>query len=659
MPNYNPNSTDYVHSYEPNTNDLVMAMDYDANGKPAIRVLSNIQGDITIEGDVNIPGTITVNSTPEDPVHNHITEVGTSGILTTPYLPVGGTVTIQDGGNSITVDGSVSVSNFPTTQTVDGTVTIQDGGNSITVDGSVSATVSGTVSVDNFPSTQTVDGTVTIQDGGNSITVDGNVSVSNFPASQTVDGTVNIGTMPDVTINQPVAVTDNGGSLTVDGSVSATVSGTVSVDNFPSTQTVDGTVDIGNEVAINDGGNSITVDGTVGITGPVNVNASFNATNYDAFGRLRVSNPVTLFDSQNRYIDGEQFSSDNSGSGSVTYNANSSNFTLSVSGNGDEVIRQAKRVNLYQPGKSLLIMNTFAFNTPTATLRQRVGYFTAQNGIFLEADGTTVYIVKRSYTSGIAVDTRIAQSNWNGDIFNGAGASGITLDVSKTQILWTDIEWLGVGSVRVGFVINGVFYIAHTFHHANTETDVYMTTASLNCRYEITSTGASGSMRQICSTVISEGGYAPAPRQSHIGNGTAEKRLSNAGTLYPLATIRLDPAALDAVVVPAQIDFLSVDVRYGEVRLVENATLTDASFSNSISSIVETDTNATAMSGGEVVFSALWASRSTLTFTEEIRKRLQLAREADGTPITLTFAAASNSSNTDVLYKFGWEELSN
>jgi hypothetical protein len=504
----------------------------------------------------------------------------------------------------------------------------------------------------------------------------------------TIDGTV--------TVNQPIAVTDNGGSLTVDGSVSATVSGTVSVDNFPATQTVDGTVsidnfpatqtvdgtvNIGNEVSINDGGNSITVDGTVGVTGDVNVTqgttpwvvsgnvnatisggigeVSLPATQTDAFGRLRVSNPVTLFDSQNRYVDGEQFSSDNSGSGSVTYNPNSSNFTLSVSGNGDEVIRQAKRVTLYQPGKSLLILNTFAFNTPTANLRQRVGYFTAQNGIFLEADGTDIYIVKRSYTSGSAVDTRIAQSSWNGDTFDGAGASGITLDVSKTQILWTDIEWLGVGSVRVGFVINGVFYIAHTFHHANSLTDVYMTTATLNCRYEITSTGASGSMRQICSTVISEGGYAPTPPIFSIGNGTVEKRLSNADTLYPLATIRLDPNYPDAVVMPSQIDFLSVDVRYGEVQIVEGATLTGASFNNSVSNIVETDTSATAMSDGTTVFSTLWASRSEIEFTEAIKKRLQLAREADGTPITLTFAAASNSGNTDILYKFGWEELSN
>ena len=476
-------------------------------------------------------------------------------------------------------------------------------------------------------------------------------------------GNANI-TVGNVGINSLGNVDISGNTLPVSGNVIIdAVTGNVNVTQGTDPWIVSGNVNanITNaNIEVTQGTDPWVVSGnvTATISGGVG-EISFPATQLDAFGRLRVSNPVTIFDAQNRYVDGEQFSSDNSGSGSVTYNINSSNFTLSVSGNGDEVIRQAKRVTLYQPGKSLLIMNTFAFNAPTLNLRQRVGYFTAQNGIFLEADGTTINIVKRSYTSGSAVDTKVAQASWNGDTFNGAGASGITLDVSKTQILWTDIEWLGVGSVRVGFVINGVFYIAHTFHHANSLTDVYMTTASLNCRYEITSTGAAGSMRQICSTVISEGGYSPTPPIRSVSNGTVEKRLSSADTLYPLATIRLDPNTPDCVVMPAQIDFLSTDVRYGEIQLVEGATLTGASFNNNESTTVETDTSATAMSGGNRVYSALWASRVALNLEDTVKKRLQLSREADGTPITLTFAAASTGVNTDILWQFGWEELSN
>jgi hypothetical protein len=38
MPNLNPNSTNYVHTHEPNTNDLVQAMDYDPYGRPVLRI---------------------------------------------------------------------------------------------------------------------------------------------------------------------------------------------------------------------------------------------------------------------------------------------------------------------------------------------------------------------------------------------------------------------------------------------------------------------------------------------------------------------------------------------------------------------------------------------------------------------------------------------
>ena len=48
---------------------------------------------ITVIGNTNIIDTVTVNSTPEDPVHNHITEVGTSGVLAVPYMPIQGNVT--------------------------------------------------------------------------------------------------------------------------------------------------------------------------------------------------------------------------------------------------------------------------------------------------------------------------------------------------------------------------------------------------------------------------------------------------------------------------------------------------------------------------------------------------------------------------------------
>lgn len=387
-------------------------------------------------------------------------------------------------------------------------------------------------------------------------------------------------------------------------------------------------------------------------------------TGTDAFGRTRISMPFTLFDSQNRYLDGGQFATKTVSGGSVTYDANSSSFALTVTGaNSASVIRQCRTVQLYQPGKSLMVMNTFAMGTLQAGLRQRVGYFTSGNGVYFEADGDDLYMVIRSSVTGSPLNNRVAQADWNQDPMDGTGPSGITIDPTKTQIFWTDIEWLGVGSVRVGFVINGIFYICHVFNHANTETNVYMTTATLNCRLEITNTTATSgaTMRQICSTVISEGGYNPITNLKYVSNGTNTYKVPVANVRTNLASIKLNSAYPDAVVTAAQIDLLLIDVRYGEYQLVLNASnaIANTSWANVNNSVVQTNEDRFEIGDGTVVYSGLSSSRDEVEINEEVRRRLQLGRDVDGVSDTLTLCVSYTQNNGDVLYKFGWEEVSN
>ena len=465
-------------------------------------------------------------------------------------------------------------------------------------------------------------------------------------------------------ITQALALDETSGNVYVRtdanisiGNVTLGNIGITSFGNIPITgNTLPVTIDNAN-IEVTQGTNPWVVSGTV--------TSSLGGTNLDAFGRLRVSNPVTLFDSQNRYIDGEQFSSITATGGNVVYVANESSFNLNVSAaSGSSVIRQSKTVQAYQPGKSLLTMNTFAMATLKANLRQRVGYFTADNGIYFEANGTSLFLVIRSSTTGVVVEERIAQASWNGDTLNGAGSSGITLDPTLTQIFWCDIEWLGVGNVRAGFVINGQFIVCHTFQHANQpgNTTVYMTTATLNPRYEITNTGATSgnsTMKQICSTVISEGGFTPSTKIGYVTNNTTATRVSSANTVTSLCSIRLNPAYPDAVVIPAQVDLLLLDVRYGQFQIIENATIANASFSNVAGSVVQSAIHTDTITDGTVVYAGLTSSRDEVEIGDDIKKRLQLWRYANGTPSTLTLAVAYTASNADLLYKFGWEELTN
>jgi hypothetical protein len=324
-------------------------------------------------------------------------------------------------------------------------------------------------------------------------------------------------------------------------------------------------------------------------------------TSVDAFGRFRVSEPFTLFDSQNRYAEDDQFSSSTTGAGStVTFATNESSVNLNVGTvSGGKTVRQTFRRMPYQPGKSMLILATFCMNVAKANLRQRIGYFDENNGIYLEQNGTSEpSFTIRTNTSGTPVDTNTAsQSSWNGDKLDGTGPSGLTLDLTTVQIFWTDLEWLGVGNVRCGFVINGQLIVCHTFQCANQtgKTKVYMETAILPVRYEIENTdttATSSTLKQICSTVISEGGYQQTVQD------TIARRTAILGTIsttfLPLVSIRLKSTSAGAVVLLNRVNVLPTTNQSYEICIMKNSTLTGASWT-SLSSNMEYDVTATAM----------------------------------------------------------------
>jgi len=388
----------------------------------------------------------------------------------------------------------------------------------------------------------------------------------------------------------------------------------------------------------------------------------------DAFGRQRVAEPFTLFDSAQRYTNRpEQWETRLVGAGGSVYVVNQSLSELTVTNaSGDKVTRESKRVFSYQPGKSLQVMASFAFDEGQTGLAQRVGYFNDQNGIFVTNKNGINYIVKRSYITGSAVDTEIAQSNWNVDKLDGTTATGIVLDLTKTQILFMDIEWLGVGQVRVGFVINGNFYLAHAFQHANVIDTTYITTATLPVRYEIenlSTTVASSAMKQICATVISEGGYQVRGRPFSAGRPvTSAMNLATAGTFYPLVSIRLNSSYLDAVAVIKNISMLGI-ANNGRMqyKLVADATITGGSWTNFNGSLVQYNISAASMSGGVALISGYVGINNQSGQTIALDPgafQFQLERNGlAGTAITYTLAVTAAADNDDALGSIDWEEF--
>ena len=398
-----------------------------------------------------------------------------------------------------------------------------------------------------------------------------------------------------------------------------------------------------------------------------------NTPNIDAFGRLRVSNPFTLFDSSHRFDDNELWSTGTATGGTATFNAAQGLVDLAVTAaSGSEVVRETTKVFSYQPGKSLLVLSTFVMSAAKTNLRQRVGYYGANNGYYLELNNTTVSFVERSFVTGAVVNTPVAQSSWNVDPMDGSGPSGITLDLTKSQILFMDLEWLGVGTVRIGFVINGNFYVCHKFHHANLIATTYITTASLPLRYEITNTGATSgasTLKQICSTVLSEGGYQLNGLQQAIGLPvTTPKNLAVAGTFYPVVSIRLktSPDRLDGIAICTAISVIATSSGNYNWQVRASGTTTGGTWvSAGAGASVDYNITGASFTGGRILASGFFSVSNQGSTQVDILKealfKTQLERDGlTSTPYELTIVVASDAGGGggNVLASMDWEEIS-
>ncbi len=232
-------------------------------------------------------------------------------------------------------------------------------------------------------------------------------------------------------------------------------------------------------------------------------------TNFDAFVRLRVSNPFTLFEynsilGKNDYLIEENIT----GAATSTWMSGQSYIRMAVTNNEDSVVRQSREYVLYQPGKSKLVYMTgvlydVSSAAATANLTTRLGMFDASMGIYIQMQNGTISVVEHD-----GVNNVIPRSSWT-DPLDGTGPSGATVDFAYAQIFYFDFEWLGVGTVRCGIIKDGQYLPYYTFNHGNVLKAPYIPFAKLPVRYEIISTGSANAVHMICATVISEGGLSP------------------------------------------------------------------------------------------------------------------------------------------------------
>ncbi len=411
-----------------------------------------------------------------------------------------------------------------------------------------------------------------------------------------------------------------------------------------------------------------------------NLNAHLDV-DVGAFGRLRVATPRTIFDSKQTNDNAPLIWDDAEKSGGGTgssYNANQASTTISVGAEIGVRTRQTKMRFNYQPGKSQLIMMTGILGTGATGITQRIGIGDDDNGLFFECIEGTFQVNRRTKTSGSVVNNRVTQSNFNLDKIDGTGPSGITIDLSKTQIFWIDFEWLSVGRIRFGFVIDGRLLYFHEMNNANVLILAYMSTPNLPLRYEIENdgNGAAADLTHICTTVISEGGAEELgslhyeSTTSNRGSLVAHINANTADTAYAIIGIKLKAGFKDVTVKLASASILAETNDDFEWLILLNPTIAgtftyadktnsavqtaignpDDPSTNNITSLGTVITGGFAKSAGGSVGGGATSS--------ELENALHLGSTIAGVQDAVVLAIRPHTANADIHGGLSWRELS-
>ena len=351
------------------------------------------------------------------------------------------------------------------------------------------------------------------------------------------------------------------------------------------------------------------------------------------------------------------------GVGTATHNVNASNIIMQVGSTaGSKVIRQTKNVMRYIPGRSATLTFAIRLEQPKVGIRRRFGLFDEYNGVFFEDDGGTYSYVIRSSTAGITTETRVTRDNWNGEKFDGNGYTGVTADPTKQQMISINYEWYGAGIVQFNWLMKNETIHSHTFVNSNTNTTVWSSTPFLPIRCEIENvTGVAGThyLYQGSNSLIQEGEPEKLGTLLSISNPITGTTMVNANTFYPIISLRLKSNNLTGVMLLRSLQAATNDNTNVYWRLIENATLTGASWVNhpDPNSFLQYDTTATALSGGTTLLNGFVVGGGSQLIDVDSKASIQLGRSGIGTiSDTYTLACASPNTNKAALAVLNWIE---
>jgi len=332
---------------------------------------------------------------------------------------------------------------------------------------------------------------------------------------------------------------------------------------------------------------------------------------------------------------------------------------------GSKAIRQTKNVMRYIPGRPAEFSTAYFWGTPVSGIVKRIGQFDENNGFFLEQAATgEYYCVIRSSSTGSIVENRVARSNWNGDKLDGSGPSRVVLNKGTTQLILVDYEWYGAGAVKFSFIINDELFTVHKFYSANNLTTPWCSTPFIPMRLEVENVSSTlgDSMYHFSQCHSQEAASDNLGTPVSISTPITGITLTTGSTFYPVLSIRLKQANLNAVVIPQYIQAGTLDNTFVFYRVLLNTTLTGANWTNhpTAQSSVQYDVTSSACTGGTIIdqgFAATGYNGIMPLNSNQQSGNFQLGRTTLGTASDiLTIVIAAVNANKTGIAVLGWIE---
>lgn len=309
----------------------------------------------------------------------------------------------------------------------------------------------------------------------------------------------------------------------------------------------------------------------------------------------------------------------------------------------------------YSPGTGALARFTAIFAVPGNTgSKELIGIGDRNDGFFFGYNAqnpVSFGILRRRGGSDVEW---ITQASWNGDKFNGTGASGVMLDPVKGNVYSIRYQGFGAITFNIENPSTGEAIIVHRISYANVSTVPSILNPTLPLHAEVVSVGETLTLQTASAMAFVEG----ESNQVIITRNSIAASKASITTENNILTIKNKTDYAGGVNnnrVRVKVDYLSTAANGNNpasIRMIKNPTVYGSpSFSDiGINSVIQYDTAGTTVSGGRTYMTYQLAKQeSNQLFIDNMDIEL-----APGDKLTIT---GTSTNTTTLQVTLSWKEL--